>query len=230
VNAPFPAPDANAFGQRRLVEVDRLLLPFLLESVLTLSHPYLYTGDEEDVIQMVYEVRRFYGELVRGGRAKMLGQIIAAAVAVTPDDHLLCDGSLYEVADYPELAAVLAPTYLIGVDGFRVPDLRGRTVIGAGTGAGLTARAIDAGGGFEGVVLGVPQMPAHTHPAAFTTPAVPKGAVVNEGGAMSGSNFGLLGGGAGVRYQFAQQSSQGGGLAHENMQPFRALNYYIVAR
>ena len=45
-----------------------------------------------------------------------------------PDGWLLCDGSEYDPADLPELYAV-NPTFHVGE--FRVPDLRGRSPVGA---------------------------------------------------------------------------------------------------
>lgn len=53
---------------------------------------------------------------------------------------------------------------------FNLPDARGRLLIGAGAGAGLTVRVIGANGGVEVVTLSGAQsgVPAHTHPSGGT--------------------------------------------------------------
>ena len=49
------------------------------------------------------------------------------------------------------------------------PDLRGRFILGAGQGSGLTNRSIRATGGAEMVALTVAQMPAHNHGGLTTS-------------------------------------------------------------
>jgi microcystin-dependent protein len=46
---------------------------------------------------------------------------------------------------------------------FNVPDLRSRFVVGTGSPAGLTARALAAKGGLERVTLTIPDIPSHDH-------------------------------------------------------------------
>jgi microcystin-dependent protein len=50
-----------------------------------------------------------------------------------------------------------------GTTTFALPDLRGRTAVGTGTGLGLTARSIGQVFGSESNVIGEEQMPDHTH-------------------------------------------------------------------
>lgn len=69
-----------------------------------------------------------------------------------PPGWLLCDGG--STAGYGKLAAQV---------GANVPDLRGRLPMGAGTGTGLTARALGATPGAETVSLGTGNMPSHAH-------------------------------------------------------------------
>ncbi len=61
----------------------------------------------------------------------------ASASAVIPTNYLLCEGHVVLSEDYPELATALGTTYNEGGEAagsFRLPDLRGRLVMGAGTG------------------------------------------------------------------------------------------------
>jgi microcystin-dependent protein len=74
------------------------------------------------------------------------------------------DGQLLSVSENPGLFDALGTTY--GGDGqttFALPDLRGRTPIGLGSGPGLTPRALGAAPGIENVTLSESQLPAHVH-------------------------------------------------------------------
>lgn len=226
----LPPPDANSFGIQRRVIVDAVLLPYLLDLVDRLTHPAFYEGDPEDVTEMVYQSERFYAELVKGGLGLMIGDIVASMAIIPPEGHILCDGGLYEKSDYPELYDVLDPAFIISATGFRVPDLRGRGIIGAGQGSGLTDRVMGLLLGNENHTLTLAQTPAHNHFPTFTNPASTNGAMMNEAGAMTGTNFGLNASGAGVRFQLQQSIAAGGGAAHNNMQPSIPLRFYVIAK
>jgi microcystin-dependent protein len=77
----------------------------------------------------------------------------------------LCDGAGYSTTDYASLHNAIG--YIYGGSGavFHVPDLRGRSPVGAGTGAGLTARSLGQTGGEENHVNTSAQsgMPSHNH-------------------------------------------------------------------
>jgi len=92
------------------------------------------------------------------------GSVVSFAGAVAPTDWLLCDGTIYLNTAFPALATLLGTTYG-GVFGtsFGVPDARGRVLVGAGTGAGLTPRALAATGGEENHVLSVAELASHGH-------------------------------------------------------------------
>lgn len=49
------------------------------------------------------------------------------------------------------------------VNNIRTPDLRGRFVLGAGAGPGLTPRSVNEAGGAELATLGLSEMPSHSH-------------------------------------------------------------------
>ena len=78
----------------------------------------------------------------------------------------LAQGQLLDVSSNTALFAILGTTY--GGDGrstFALPDTRGRSVIGVGTGPGLSTISLGQEGGSETVTLTVANMPAHTHDA-----------------------------------------------------------------
>lgn len=151
-----------------------------------------------------------------GGDICMVGAILPFATEVLPDGILACDGTVYDRADFPDLYAVLDPVYIIDADTFSVPDLRGRAVVGTGQGAGLTDRAIGDTGGEETHTLTEDEMPVHSH-----TVQDPGLNIIQEGAPdLALSDPGLP----------TQTGDAGGDEAHENMPPFLALHYGIVAR
>lgn len=77
----------------------------------------------------------------------------------------LCDGGTLSRAANPLTFAAIGTTHGAG-DGsttFNKPDYRGKAILGAGTGTGLTARALGQTGGEETHVNTIAEMPAHTH-------------------------------------------------------------------
>lgn len=114
-----------------------------------------------------------------------VGMITPFAGATAPTGWFLCSGQEVAIASYGALYAVVGTTYGsltngsngVGTTHFRLPDLRGRTVIGVGTGTGLTARALADTPGAETVTLTSAQsgVPAHTHPNTLTNNAVTTG-------------------------------------------------------
>jgi microcystin-dependent protein len=150
------------------------------------------------------------GTLPIGGLAPFAGSTV-------PSGWLLCDGSSKKRADYPELFATIGVVYG-SVDGntFNVPDLRGRDVIGSGTGSGLSGRALGAKGGEEAHILTMAEMPAHSHGGAGK-------------GFIDGTINGTLGGAGYYSSGLPQVATEGGGQYHNNMQPFAVLNYIIKA-
>jgi len=82
-----------------------------------------------------------------------IGGIIMWSGSIPPSGWALCDGQL--------------------VSGVQTPDLRGRFVVGAGAGDGLTARTPGQTGGEEMHTTTLVELPAHDHeanpPAATTT-------------------------------------------------------------
>jgi microcystin-dependent protein len=93
------------------------------------------------------------------------GVVAFTAAPTAPAGWLVRDGAVYNVADYPNLAAALGSTF--GGDGvttFAVPDARGRTDVGVGTHVD-----VNAVGDSDAVALGS-RTPNHVHhKAAFNT-------------------------------------------------------------
>lgn len=96
--------------------------------------------------------------------ATPIGSQVGWPTATAPDNWLICDGAAVSRSTYSELFGVISTTFGSG-DGsttFNLPDPRGRSLIGAGQGAGLTLRAIAATGGAETVTLTEAELPTVT--------------------------------------------------------------------
>ena len=135
-----------------------------------------------------------------------------------------CDGQILSINQNQSLFSLLGTTY--GGDGrttFALPDLRGRHPVHPD---GADFRLGDSGGE-ETHRLTVAEMPSHDHilqgSSANATTNDPSGAVFHRAGGAtyrSPTNPVSMDGGL--------VGATGTGQAHENMQPFQAVNYCIA--
>ncbi len=154
-----------------------------------------------------------------------IGQIIMFGGTFAPRGWALCDGQQLAIASNSALFSILGTTY--GGDGettFGLPDLRGRSPMHAGNGAGLSPRPLGQKGGVESVTLNPLQIPPHTHSAAstvatLTTPGDHIPARANDGE----SNFAPT-----SAADSTLAASGGGGGAHTNLHPFQCVNFIIA--
>ena len=109
----------------------------------------------------------------------ILGQIILWPIPWVPTGWALCDGSLLAINQNQALYTLLGNYF--GGDGqqtFALPDLRTRFPMGAQgmTGiaqkGGATTASMSGASGVGSVTIGVNNLPAHSHGAAFTGAAV----------------------------------------------------------
>jgi microcystin-dependent protein len=132
---------------------------------------------------------------------------------------MICDGRAISRTTYLALFDLVGTTYGAG-DGsttFNIPDLRGRVAIGADpSGVHLPTNhpALGASGGEEQHTLTTPEIPSHTHNAGTGNFMVTGGASLVEG-----AGFGFT--------QTTSTASTGGGGAHNNLQPYLAVNHVI---
>lgn len=164
-----------------------------------------------------------------------VGSIVEYVGSSPPSGYLECDGSQVSQATYASLYAAISTNYNTGGEtagNFRLPDFRGRTPIGAGTGtySGASARTVGQRVGVETVTLATSELPSHTHTpsGASHTHTWPQTAT---GGAGS-AGFGI--GTGGLTDNFVTNANtgitlanNGGGGAHNNMQPFIVVRFMI---
>jgi len=101
---------------------------------------------------------------VRSSSEPFIGEVGLFANNFPPRGWEFCDGQLLPIAQNTALFSILGTTY--GGDGrttFGLPDLRGRTAIGEGTGPGLSTQRLGQKGGTETVTLTEGQMASHNH-------------------------------------------------------------------
>lgn len=152
--------------------------------------------------------------------AAITGEIRLWSTATAPTGWVKCDGTSYDsVGDttFAALFAVIGTTYGgAGAADFDVPDLRGRTAIGAGTGdAGdATAHALADKEGTETHTLIEAELAAHDHDYEQREPQLVPGG--------TGVGINIIGG-----TDTKTTTSTGGGNAHNNLQPSLTLNYII---
>ncbi|MGB5398332.1 MAG: tail fiber protein [Gammaproteobacteria bacterium] len=93
-----------------------------------------------------------------------LAEIVMFGGNFAPRSWALCQGQILSINSNQALFSLLGTTY--GGDGrttFGLPDLRGRSPIGAGNGPGLAAYSLGQKGGTENHTLSVGQTPSHNH-------------------------------------------------------------------
>jgi len=98
------------------------------------------------------------------GTDPYLGEICIFGFIYVPQGWNLCDGSILNISQNPDLFNLIGAAYGgDGVNNFALPDFTGSLPVGAGAGPGLTARTIGQSGGSNQVTLAVNQMPIHNH-------------------------------------------------------------------
>ena len=150
-----------------------------------------------------------------------------------PTGWAFCDGQLMPISQNTALFSLLGTTY--GGDGkstFALPDLQGNVPMQPGQGQGLSLRDLGEMSGVESITLLVSEIPVHTHtqmassqqgdiqePTPSTSLARPNGAIPFVPGSP-----------APPLVLMAPQAvpPAGGGLPHNNMQPYLTLNFCIA--
>lgn len=156
------------------------------------------------------------------------GTIELYAGTDVPDGWLICNGQTVERTAFPQLYDAIGTKYGAG-DGsttFAVPNLQGRVPVGVSS-----SYALGSTGGESTHKLTIAEMPSHTH--AQNAHSHTTSGHVNYNSAYTNDSA------VGTGYKWgtskvsstddttATNKNTGGSGAHNNMQPYIALNYII---
>ena len=163
-----------------------------------------------------------------------IGEVRWFAGSFAPRGWAKCDGQLLPINQYQAMFSILGTQY--GGDGrttFALPDMRGRSMLHAGTGPGLTNQKIGSKSGSETVVLNSTQLPNHSHALRADSSGgdsvLPNDRVISKAGRLrvfadnaEGTN--------GINMGASSISDMGASQAHNNMQPYVTATCIIAVQ
>lgn len=171
-----------------------------------------------------------------GGLGLPAGMIQPSASINLPAGWLLCDGRAVDRTTYADLYAAIGVRYGAGNGSttFNLPQLQGRVPVGYSA-TDTEFNALGKTGGAKTHTLTIAEMPFHSHG-------------VNDPGHSHAQNVTANNGSPGVRRDYASDGASsafpqgintnssttgittvgnGGGGAHNNLQPYQTVNYLI---
>lgn len=159
---------AKAAGRRMLQDsLD------LIASAIANLRDELDQVKEADKIVRATPVEEFpvaAGQIYTGQETGNIGDMIWRAVSEIPSGFLECNGAAVSRTTYSDLFAKIGTSWGVG-DGsttFNLPDMRGRSPMGQGTGTGLSVRTLGQYPGAETHALVTGELPSHNHSMAHT--------------------------------------------------------------
>jgi len=175
-----------------------------------------------------------------------IGEIRMFAGNFAPKNWAFCQGQLIAIQSNTALFSILGTYYGgNGTTTFGLPNLQGRTAVGAGQGPGLTDYVLGEMTGTENISLIITEMPAHTHNVILGMTATLSARCVGDDGtvptpvnnfpaittsnpyspgppdsAMGAQSMTLTG-------TITQVGVTGKSMPHNNLQPLLAMNYIV---
>lgn len=146
-----------------------------------------------------------------------------------PIGWAFCDGQLLPISQNTALFSLIGTYY--GGNGkstFGLPNMQGSAPMSHGDGPGLSSRFAGETGGVESITLIMSEIPAHNHVVRTVNDSADTN--ISAGNAMArsagASVYGTVG--ANVLLGSSALAPAGGGLPHNNMQPYLTLNFCIA--
>lgn len=154
-----------------------------------------------------------------------IGEIRMVGFNFPPRSWAFCNGQLLSIQQNAALFSILGTTYGgNGVQNFALPDLRGRTPLGFGNGAGLSPYVLGEVGGQENHTLIQSEMPLHNHLAAASTAAPDKPTAT---GNFWAGNAGTYASSQNANLMPQAIPLMGGSQPHPNLAPYMVVNFVI---
>jgi hypothetical protein len=217
---------ANVGGYEQMTALTNLSAVFLLSACVYLQNRDIWQSVLEPVPDNTYNDIL---EMIAQAEYELMNNIAIATIipSVTPktEQNLLrMDNSVYQIADYPELAANIPSDWISGSN-FTLPDLGSAGLFGASNDAELGSII-----GENDVTLLESEMPVHTHtqnPHQHTETSltsIPTAAGIEPALA---SLVTIVPSSTG--FSTATNNDAGNGQAHNNIQKSMRIYWYIVA-
>ncbi|MEM7132585.1 MAG: tail fiber protein [Chloroflexota bacterium] len=134
-----------------------------------------------------------------------------------------CDGRLLPISQHTSLWSLIGKIY--GGDGrstMALPNLQGRAPMHPGNGPGLSVRGLGDRVGSETIAVTQPELPSHTHPVQGMKDGnldTPAGNYIEDFWYDPTPN---------ADYSSTGVGTAGGGVPHNNVQPYLVLNFIIA--
>ena len=162
-------------------------------------------------------IKNVIGDVGGGGDTLPIGAMLPYGSTTPPENWLICDGSEVSRTTYAELFNVIGTSYGSG-DGtttFNLPDKRGRVSVGFDS-DDSDFNIIGKHGGEKTHTLTVSEIPSHSHKIKGSGSTTAGYAGVLRNNASNGPESNLI-------------EAEGGGQAHNNLQPYEVDCWIIKA-
>lgn len=185
----------------------------ILGAVAEMTNPENWVGSsQEEIDYAVRESNRMVEDFkLLPFNPFPVGMIFPYGDNTAPPGFIACDGGTLSASVYPELFAAIGYNFGGSGDDFNVPNLLNRVALGSGADFSLGNT-----GGEQTHTLSEAEMPVHSHTIPYTITTL----VLEPGEVTALTPIPLLS---------ANTGNAGGGGAHNNLQPYQALNYVIYA-
>jgi microcystin-dependent protein len=159
---------------------------------------------------------------------RFVGEIRIFAGNFAPTGWAFCNGQLLPLSQNTALFSLLGTTYGgNGKSNFALPDLQGRVPMQPGQGPGLSLHDLGESGGSVNVTLIESEIPTHNHAMRGVDADAEYIDPINTLPGTTPGEESYAGGNLTAMHP-SSMSPGGGGLPHNNLQPYLVVNYIIA--